>query len=494
MQLSKSDYMLYLRHPAWLWIKKNNAKLLPQVDDATQALFDTGYLFESYAEKLFPDGIKLNWEGYREYLDLPQRTREAIMSGAKTIFQGRLEVGEITCIFDVIQFVGKDEVDLIEIKSSTGPRTNHEHDLAFQAVVLEDSGYKVNKISIVHVNREYVRKGEVNPAEIATMVDVTEKVKKRIDATREDIKRALETAKSPNMPEPTPSVCGLNCTSEWIKIYKLIKGIKPGDGSIYDLYNPSATLIKKLEEASISKLTDIPVVFEGLSDKQRWQVQSVQEKKVLIDKVKLTAFLTEIKYPIYFLDYETLGSVIPYFDGYSPNKQIPFQYSLHFLEKPGAELKHVEYLHSEKSDPIKPLTESLMKDIGPKGSIIAWNMKFEQGCNTDMGKIHPEFADYYDKLNKRFVDLMIPFFDFHYVDAAFGGSASIKQVLPVLIPELSYKDLDISDGLLAQRLWMQAVLDEKRPLEKEKILKDLWDYCGLDTMAMVKIWEYLEKV
>ena len=111
-----------------------------------------------------------------------------------------------------------------------------------------------------------------------------------------------------------------------------------------------------------------------------------------------------------------------------------------------------------------------------------------------MGFIHPEFKEYYEKLNKRFVDLMIPFFYFHYVDSRFGGSASIKQVLPVLIPELSYKELDISEGLLAQRLWMEAVLDSKRSEEKEKILKDLWDYCGLDTMAMVKIWEFLNKV
>jgi hypothetical protein len=494
MQLSKSDYLLYLKHPAWLWLKKNEPRRLPKPDAALQAVFDAGYLFESYAEKLFPGGIKLNWEGYQQYLDLPMRTNEAILSGAKTIFQGRLVAGEITCIFDVIQFVGKNTVDLFEIKSSTEVRTYHEHDLAFQTVVLEDCGYTVRNIAVVHVNKEYVRQGEVKAEEITHVDDVTKHVKARLKPTRENIAEALEVAKAKEMPNPSPAVCGLNCTNEWLDIYKDLKGIKNGDGSIFDIYHPKAELIAKLEEAGIEKLKDIPEDFEGLSDKQREQLVAIHKKQITINKVKIGKFLAKLEYPLYFLDYETLSSVVPYFDGHKPFQQVPFQYSLHIIEAPGAELKHVEYLHGENSDPTVPLSKSLQENIGTDGTVLVWWESFEKGRNDAMGQMLPEFRQFYRQLNARVVDLIEPFFKFYYVDARFGGSASIKDVLPVIAPDLSYKDLDIQEGNSAQRLWMEAVLDEKHPEHKEKILKDLWKYCKLDTLAMVRIWEFLEKL
>lgn len=494
MQITKSDYLLYLKHPAWLWLKKNDPSKLPPVDEATQAIFDSGYLFESYAEQLFPGGLKLNWEGFQEYRDLPQRTREAILSGAKTIFQGRFESGEITCISDVIEFNEDKSINLYEIKSSSAPRPYHEHDLAFQTIAIEDSGFKVNKISVVHVNKDYVRRGEINPSELAVVSDITDKVRKRINATRENIKRAIQVAKSKEMPDPSPSFCKLNSTSDWLTIYKSMLGVTKGDGSIYDIYSPNTTLIRRCEELEIASLSDIPLDLDQLSEKQTWQLKAHKEDKIFTDKKKIGTFLKKVKYPIYFLDYETLSSVVPYFDGHKPYQQVPFQYSLHIIEKPGTEPKHIEYLHKENSDPVMPLSESLAYNIGPKGSVLVWWEGFEKSCNQQMGEMCPKYKKFYEDVNNRVVDLIEPFFNYYYVDKKFGGSSSIKDVLPVIAPELSHKDLDISEGGAAQRLWMEAILDEKRPKEKEKILRDLWDYCELDTLAMVKIWEFLNKI
>ncbi len=89
---------------------------------------------------------------------------------------------------------------------------------------------------------------------------------------------------------------------------------------------------------------------------------------------------------------------------------------------------------------------------------------------------------------------MMPFASDWYVDRGFHGSASIKNVLPILAPQLSYKALGIQEGGSAQRLWMEAILDGKHPDQKEKILSDLVEYCGLDTLAMVEIYEALGRV
>lgn len=106
----------------------------------------------------------------------------------------------------------------------------------------------------------------------------------------------------------------------------------------------------------------------------------------------------------------------------------------------------------------------------------------------------PEHADFMESVNERIVDLMIPVSKGWYVDKDFMGSASIKSVMPVLVPKLSYKELDIQEGSSAQRVWMETILDEKNKDQKDKILDNLLKYCELDTLAMVEIFNTLRKL
>jgi hypothetical protein len=488
MQISKSEYMMYLKHPAWLWLKKHDKNKLPPVDDDTQAMFDAGFLFESYAEQLFPNATRLGFENYAEYKTLTARTEAAIRSGAETIIQGRFEAGEITCICDVLVRVGDKKFDLYEIKSSTQAKSEHEIDLAFQVAVIEGAGYQVGKISVVHVNNQFVRNGEVKAEDLAMTVEITDKVRSLAERTARNIGAALAVANSPKCPDLSPGHTRMGAFGEWLGIYKTLAEVD--EYSIYHLCSPGYVDMRQLEKMGIEKIADIPEDFE-LSEKQRNQVKATKTGEVFIDKAKIKKFLSGLKFPLYFLDYETLSSVVPYFDGLGPYKQLPFQYSLHVLETPESELKHYEYLHSDNTNPVTPLSETLKSQIGDKGTVLVWFQGFEKSCNELMGLMAPEYKDFYAEVNARVEDLMTPFSTSAYVHKDFFGSASIKKVLPVLIPELSYKDLDIHAGGAAQRLWMESVLEGKRADEKEKILADLLKYCELDTLAMVRIYQYL---
>lgn len=448
--LSKSDFMLFLKHPAWLWVKKNDPMKIPPVDENTQAMFDAGHQFEPYAESLFPGGTPLGFSNYDEYRSLPKRTQEAIDNGNHVLFQPRFEWNNFTCICDIVSFVGNNQVDLYEIKSSTSVRPEHEIDLAFQMAVLEGSGLKVRDIYVIHVNNKYVRKGEIVPNKITTIVSVTGTVKDRHEATLIHMEQALVVAKSSVMPDPNPIFAKLGSKKEWLPIYKNIVGE---------------------EESTPETNVELTIYREPIKQ-----------------------FLEELEYPLYFLDYETMMSLVPYFDGHRTYQQIPFQFSLHILESPDAKLAHKEYLHRENSDPSRPLTKQLIKDIGTIGSVIVWNMSFEKNCNITLSKINPEFTEAINNINERIVDLMLPFQKKWYDDSRFNGSASIKQVLPVLCPELSYKELGIQEGGLAQRQWMGAVLDNKHTDQKEIIFSDLIEYCTLDTLAMVEIYNNLSKL
>lgn len=488
MQLSKSEYMMFLKHPAWLWLKKHDKSKLPPVDDNTQAIFDAGNMFEGYAEQLFPDGLRLGFNNYQEYLTLPEATTKALEDGAKTMFQGRFEYGEVTFICDIIQVAGDKIVDLYEIKSSTKAKTEHEFDLAFQMVVLESLGYEVRNISVIHVNNQFVRHGDIDPKDLTVITDITEKVKARRALTMKHIEQALVIAKSIKCPDISPSLASMGSLADWLQIYRGLVDVE--DASIYDLCVPGAKRLAELEGLGIKRIVDIPDDFD-LTEKQKLQLVATKQNKVLKDEQNLKNFLNNLEFPLYFLDYETLASTVPYFDGIKPYQQLPFQYSIHILDSPDGELRQEEYLHKDSTNPAKPLSEKLIKDLGTSGSILVWYEGFEKARNTELGELIPENREALEAINDRVVDLMIPFSNGWYVHKDFCGSASIKHVLPVLVPELSYKALGIQEGGSAQRLWMEAVLDGKRDSEREQILSDLLEYCGLDTMAMVEIYRKL---
>jgi len=490
--------MLFLKHPAWLWLKKYAKGKLPPIDENTQSMFDTGHEFEAYAEKLLPDPVRLGFNNYDEYASLPLQTKQEIEKGTPIILQGRLEVGGITCIFDVLKRIEEGLFDLIEIKSSTKAKPEHEYDLAFQTIVLQKAGLKVRNVSVMHVNNTYIRNGDIEIEKLVATTDVTDAVHNLLSVTEEQIQKAFAVLSTRTMPDLSPrhvnrlGIKNVDWLKDWLEVYKLLKpDLDPY--CIYFLSCPSPEQIGKLEDAGIKTIADIPNEL-ALRPKQAMQIKTTREDKQVVEIDKIRQFLDTFEYPLYFFDYETFMSAIPYFDGCSPYKQYPFQYSLHILEYPGATLKHTEYLHTENTNPMPELIEHLIEDLGNTGTILTWNMKFEKGCNKTMGELFPQYQQKLHAINDRIQDLMTPFASMWFFDKNFFGSASIKKVLPALIPELSYKDLDIGDGQHAQRIWMETVLKGQNGDRKEEILSQLSTYCTLDTMAMVKIYEALEAI
>ena len=260
--------------------------------------------------------------------------------------------------------------------------------------------------------------------------------------------------------------------------------------NIYKLTWLNPKLVGILEDLGVKIINDIPPTVR-LNKKQAIQVKVTKGNKRIVNRANIRKFLNNISYPLYFLDYETFSRIIPPFNKLKPYQQIPFQYSLHCMETPDGEILHKEYLHMENCDPSISLLRKLKQDLGEKGTILVWYDTFEKGRNMDLGLIYPEYADFLNSVNERIVDLMVPFYEGWLVDKDFFGSASIKNVLPILVPELSYEKLAIKEGDTAQRLWMETVFDGKNSVKRDKIMQDLLDYCRTDTLAMVEIFKFL---
>jgi hypothetical protein len=240
-------------------------------------------------------------------------------------------------------------------------------------------------------------------------------------------------------------------------------------------------------------MAEIPEEYP-LSDRQRMEVRLQKSGKPLIDFVSIKKELSKLRYPLYFLDYETYSSGVPFLNGYKPYQHVVFQYSLYMVPHAGGEAEHYEYLVTEIRDPGVNLLTHLAKHLGGEGSVIVWNKTFETGRNSEMAERYPEFRSWLGGVNSRIYDLMDVFEKGYYVHPDFRGSVSIKSVLPVLVQEnpSSYATLPISKGRQAMIAWSQMVNGKLSREEVEETRQNLLRYCKLDTEAMLKIWKALE--
>ena len=195
----------------------------------------------------------------------------------------------------------------------------------------------------------------------------------------------------------------------------------------------------------------------------------------------------QVKYPLYFLDYETFSSAIPLIDGVKPYAHIPFQFSLHIIPSEGSEeLNHFEYLADGAELPIK-MIEDMQNCIGSTGSLVSWHKSFENTRNKEMARLYPDKLDFLNDISNRMIDLE-DIFKGGYVDIAFGGSTSIKKVLPVIVPELSYDNMEVANGTDAMEAFTR-MLEMPEGFDRKKLKKDMLEYCELDTLAMVRIFQ-----
>jgi hypothetical protein len=212
-----------------------------------------------------------------------------------------------------------------------------------------------------------------------------------------------------------------------------------------------------------------------------------------IDKESVREFLSSLKYPLYYLDFETISPAVPLFDGTRPYQKIPFQFSLHVQAGLGTEIQHHGYLANGPQDPRPDLLAHLREAIGNEGSIVVYNQAFEESVLRDLGAAFPEYREWSESLIGRMTDLIIPFRSFAYYHPQQKGSASIKNVLPAITGR-GYEGLAIADGETASVAFMNITYGEASDEERQRVRSGFIAYCGLDTEGMTRIVEQLREI
>lgn len=487
--LTKSDYNRYLECPIHLWLHKYRRNALPAVEEdmKLQWIFEQGNLVESYARQLFPDARLV--EGHTE--DSERQTKELIAAGVMTIFQATAIADGLLAMADVLRFDAASQAwDLYEVKSGTKVKKEYLHDIAFQRLAFTKAGYRIGRVFLIHINSAYVRRGDISPSQLLAIQDVTsmaDRVATAMEATVVESLALLERAEL-----PTREHVSCTCSPKDCPCVDHCYPAVP-DYSVFYLHGIHASKARKFYDAGTRHITDLPATFTG-NTAQAFQLQVARSGRPIIEQARIREVLASLRYPLYFLDYESWAPAIPMFDGYRPYQQMVFQYSLHVLRAPGAAMEHSECLVSEHCDPMRVVAARLAEDIGGDGNIIVWNAQFEANRNDEMAIHVPELADFLRGLNGRIFDLMEIFRQQRYVHPAFRGSCSIKDVLPVVAPALSYKDLVIQEGGTASLTWYRMLTDGRGAPERGQACKNLTDYCKLDTLAMVEVFRHLDGI
>jgi hypothetical protein len=485
--LSKSTFLLGRQCSKLLWFRYNAKDQIPAPDEAQQAVFDQGTEVGELAQQLFPGGMVVA-PGIITPDEVIAQTQKAIQL-RQPLYEAAFSYHGGYARTDILVPVTGNAWDLIEVKSTTSLKEEvHLPDIAFQAFVLTGAGIKLRKCFLAHINNEFVRHGPIDPQKFFTLEDVTRQVSvlsREVEEQIDAMQRVIGAKAHPEIqigPQcDNPYTCSLHdrCWSflPEASVFTLYRGGKKG-----------FILLKR----GIQKLADIP------DDVALTDVQAIQRSTLLtgqphIDRPALAAFLGQLEYPVSYLDFETIGTAIPLFDGVKPYQQAPFQYSLHIVRSPGTKPEHRSFLMDGVSDPRPEFMRQLRTDLPETGSVVAYNAGFETGRLKECCELLPEYKPWLRKVTPRVVDLLLPFRGFRYHHPDQNGSNSMKAVLPALTGK-GYEKLAIQEGGAASREFLRVTFGEVPAAECRRVRRDLEEYCGLDTLGMVQIVDQLKRL
>lgn len=485
--LSKSTFIRGLKCSKALYLNKHHKDLRDELSEQQEAIFEQGTRVGELAQNLFPGGIDCTPEELWNLQESVSKTKEAIEQGANIIYEAAFQFDEVLVLLDILV---KDEEcwKAYEVKSSTSVHETYINDATIQSYVIGQCGINLKDVSIVHLNNQYVFDGELNINQLFSINSVKEQVDQLLPMIPRQIRLMKEVLAGDEVPDVK---IGTHCNSPypcdflghcWSHIPEYsVFDIRYARGKDWELY-----------EQGYLTTTDIPDDYP-LNERHQIQVSGDKFGEKIIDKGEVKKFLKTIQYPLAHIDFETFQMAVPNLVGTRPYQQICFQWSAHIQKEHNGTIDHKEYLGIQGEDPREAFIISLIEAMEGVKTILVYNIGFERGRLNELAEQFPKYEAAIRSIIDRMDDLMIPFQKRHIYYPEMRGSYSIKKVLPALVPELSYKDLNIQEGGTASSTYANLHLVESQA-EIEQIRKDLLAYCELDTYAMVKILEKLEEI
>lgn len=492
MYLSKSKYCAGQQCPKILWMDRNMSEQKIEQDDSRMK---AGLMVGDLAMGYFGAFTEVPFD-HENMGGMIDETKRLIEAGTTVITEASFSYNNNFCSVDILRKAGSG-YEIVEVKSSSGDdddesdKISQEYldDMAYQYFVVRNCGLHIKKISLMRLNRDYIRLGNLDLQKLFILTNCTEIVLNMQKDIPEHIANIKAVATQKN--EPSPPI-GSHCKG---CAYKDWCFRNLSENNVFDIgWSMWGSKKDQAYNSGYVRFEDVLNSPTTLSERQLLQVKTVVNNlPPHIEPYSIRQFLNSLSYPLYHLDFETIQPTVPPWDGIKPYQQIPFQYSLHIQSRPCAEPAHREFLAKEGEDPRRAVAERLCADIPKNVCVLAFNAGFEKGRLKELARAFPDSSAHLLNIRDHVKDLADPFSKGYYYCREMGGSYSIKVVLPSLCgsdPELDYHALDlIHNGSEAMNAFLD--LHKRSPKEIAKVRTALLAYCRLDTLAMVKVLEKL---
>ena len=474
--LSKSRFLAGLQCLKRLYLECYHRELADPVDASHQAIFDTGHTVGALARQRFPGGALVE-ERFFEHAQAEYRTQALLRDpSVPALYEPAFSFAGVRTRIDVLLRTSGRAFDLIEVKSTASAKDEHIPDVAIQTHVVEGYGISVGRAYLMHLNTAYVyRGGDHDLTRLFSLRDVTAEVREYSSEPMLDelfqMWEALRQADTLNVET------GRHCVRPYVCPFFGHCHRDDPTHPIGELPGLMPRAEERLRASGISGVADIPCDFPRLSGLQRRVRESVVTGQPFLGE-GLRERLGEIVSPASF----------PVYVGTQPFQTLPFQWSLHVRESDGS-LRHRAFLAEGADDPREELVVSLLQAVPDQGTIVAYS-NYERTVLKDLALAFPQYEDRLLELCDRIVDLH-RLVRAYYYHPEMHGSFSIKAVLPALVPDLSYGDLEIAEGRAAAAAFSRSIAPDTPDDERIRIRESLLAYCKRDTEAMVRVYEAL---
>jgi len=470
-----------------LYLSVKHPELTPPTPPSLQAIFDQGHDVGREAQKRFPNGVLIEAEAYDAQKGF-EATIKAIKEGANTIYEATFIHENVQARLDILHRKNsKSAWELIEVKSGTSVEEVHLKDIAIQLWVATGAGIQIKTASLMHINNKCTFP---NLKDLFLIQDVTKELKPHL----EDVPNKIREVRKMLQKDKAPKIdIGPHCSDPYGCPYINHCWSHIPEFSVFDL----PRIGKKAWELynnGITELNDEKLLKPNwkINDSHKRIIEIQKSKKRWIDKIEIKKELREWIEPLSYLDFETVGFAIPRYKGTRPYQQIPFQFSVQIPTR--GELKNIDYLHTDSTDPRPPLIEALIAAIPKKGSVVSYNKGFEAARINEMADAFPKYKKQLIEIIERLVD-PLPIFRSAVYDDAFQGSFSIKAVAPAILgKKYSYENLEVGDGQAASQGFMDLVSGKLFESESKELISKMLIYCQQDTEAMARLVEWLKSI
>lgn len=485
LYLSKSKYCMAVQCKKIIWLEKYKKEFA--VNKEHDIVLEKDAQTVRLAKILFGQCEDID---FNKSIDIMiNQTKKKLKNKPSVIAEASFKYNNNFCTVDILRN-SLDGVEIYEVKSSTKIEDTYLDDISYQYYILNKLHFNIKKACIIYINNKYVKQGKLELTKLFNIKDITKLVKEKQKQVEDNIYELNKYMEKNKNIEPKDDI-GIKCFKPYECAYWEYCTRNLPKPNVFDIKG-GMHLQNKFAKYYDGKISFKDLQNENLNDKYLEQIKfELNELPPKIDKDAIRKIMKTLKYPLYFLDYETYQVPIPEIDGTKPYQQLPFQYSLHILRKENEKLEHKEFLAEiDDKDFIRHFAESLIKNVPDNGSVIIYNKTFESSRNKEIAAMYPDLKDDLERINKNMVDFLEPFQKRKYYTKDMKGSASIKYVLPALYPndsELNYHNLEVvHNGSEASSAFLSL---KGKPKEEQEIIRNgLLVYCKLDTYAMVKIW------